>query len=102
MGMTKPPAVEMSVEISSDHLKGVDAVLGNGHNRLSVDDEAEGEACIVCRLVTDHSRLCLHLHFMFIFLLRSILGVNLFCINFIIVFILFFFQILIFHLPPKM
>ena len=36
------------------HLEGVDGVLGNGHNRLSIEGEADGEACIVCRFVPDH------------------------------------------------
>jgi len=49
MGMIKPPAVNQS---DAAHLEGIDGVherLGNGHKeRLSVD-EADGEACIVCR-----------------------------------------------------
>ena len=61
MGMTNPAAVELPEKLSADHLEGVDDVqerLGNGHKRLSVD-EAEEEACIVCRYVQDrpHSHL---------------------------------------------
>ena len=84
MGMTNPAAVELPEKLSANHLEGVDGVkerLGNGHKRLSVD-EAEEEACIVCRYVQDRPRprprphSHLHPHFIFTFLVRSMLGVN--------------------------
>ena len=79
MGMTNQAALELPEKLSADHLEGVDGVqerLGNGHKRVSVD-EAEGEACIVCRFVPDnsHSHLHPHLHF-HPPCIRSMLGVN--------------------------
>ena len=46
--MTKTSAVEFPEKLSADGVIDIQERLGNGHKRLSVD-EADGEACIVCR-----------------------------------------------------
>ena len=75
--MTKTSAVEFPEKLSADGVIDIQERLGNGHKRLSVD-EADGEACIVCRF----GRIILVLIFVLLSpdshlpCIRSMLGVN--------------------------